>query len=198
YTGQTVSSTGVTGLTATLSDSIFANGNGNLVYQITGTPAASGTASFALNAGGISCTLAVTVGVSTGSIGALNCGSATNSGTLVSGVTASNVSVTVPYTGGNGGTHGGQTVQSTGVAGLEAMLSSGSFANGNGNVVYMISGTPSSNGTASFALNIGGKNCTVAIPVNVGSIGNLDCQNITLSGTMIAGQAVNSVTVTVP
>ncbi len=198
YTGQSVTSTGVTGLTATLSDSIFTNGDGNLVYQITGTPAASGTASFALNVGGKSCTLAVTVGISTGSIGSLNCGSATNSGTLVSGVAASNVTVSVPYTGGNGGTHGGQTVQSTGVTGLEAMLSSGSFDNGNGNVVYMISGTPSINGTASFALNIGGKNCTVAVPVNVGSIGNLDCQNIALSGTLTAGQAVNNVTVTVP
>ena len=57
YPGQVVSSTGVSGLTATLAAGTFANGAGNLTYTITGTPGASGTASFALNIGGQSCTL---------------------------------------------------------------------------------------------------------------------------------------------
>jgi hypothetical protein len=61
YPGQVVSSTGVSGLTATLAAGTFANGAGNLTYTITGTPGASGTASFALNIGGQSCTLNVSV-----------------------------------------------------------------------------------------------------------------------------------------
>ncbi|MFM7402021.1 MAG: hypothetical protein ACKO4W_14075, partial [Bacteroidota bacterium] len=58
---QTVTSTGVTGLTATLSAGNFASGAGNLSYAITGTPASGGTASFALNIGGQTCTLGVFV-----------------------------------------------------------------------------------------------------------------------------------------
>lgn len=61
YNGQIVSSTGVTGLTATLAAGTFANGAGGLTYSITGTPSAAGTANFALNLGGQSCTLNLSV-----------------------------------------------------------------------------------------------------------------------------------------
>jgi hypothetical protein len=57
HNGQTVTSTGVTGLTATLAAGTFANGSGNLTYTITGTPSAVGTASFAINIGGQTCVL---------------------------------------------------------------------------------------------------------------------------------------------
>jgi uncharacterized protein (TIGR02145 family) len=61
HDGQVVTSTGVTGLTATLSAGNFGSGAGSLSYAITGTPASGGTASFALNIGGQTCTLDVTV-----------------------------------------------------------------------------------------------------------------------------------------
>jgi uncharacterized protein (TIGR02145 family) len=61
HNGQTVTSTGVTGLTATLDAGSFANGAGTLIYTITGTPSAAGTASFALNIGGQTCTLTFAV-----------------------------------------------------------------------------------------------------------------------------------------
>ena len=61
YAAQTVTSTGVTGLTAKLAAGSFATGAGNLTYTITGNPASSGTASFAINIGGQSCTLTRTV-----------------------------------------------------------------------------------------------------------------------------------------
>jgi len=57
HNGQVVVSTGVTGLTATLVEGTFANGAGSLIYSITGTPTASGTADFALEIGGLSCSL---------------------------------------------------------------------------------------------------------------------------------------------
>jgi uncharacterized protein (TIGR02145 family) len=63
HNGQVVTSTGVTGLTATLQAGTFANGNGGLTYIITGTPATSGTASFALNIGGKTCALTRTVAI---------------------------------------------------------------------------------------------------------------------------------------
>jgi uncharacterized protein (TIGR02145 family) len=96
----------------------------------------------------------------------LNCNASTPTGTLTQGQAVNGVSSSVPYTGGNGGTHAGQTVASTGVTGLTATLASGNFANGAGNLVYTISGTPASSGTASFALNIGGQTCTLTRTVN--------------------------------
>jgi hypothetical protein len=71
----------------------------------------------------------------------------------------------IPYTGGIGSSHNGQTISSTGVTGLTATLVQGSFANGSGTLTYTISGTPSAEGVASFAINIGGKTCVLTRPV---------------------------------
>lgn len=57
HSGQVVTSTGITGLTATLAAGSFATGAGSLTYTITGTPSAGGTANFSLNIGGKVCTL---------------------------------------------------------------------------------------------------------------------------------------------
>ncbi len=57
YSEQSINSTGVTGLTATLSAGTLALGSGVLNYTISGTPAGTGTANFLLNIGGQSCTL---------------------------------------------------------------------------------------------------------------------------------------------
>jgi hypothetical protein len=93
---------------------------------------------------------------------ALNCSAATNNGILTSGVAVSGVvNVVIPYSGAFGGTHNGQTVTSTGVTGLTATLAAGTFAIGSGNLTYTITGTPSSVGLASFAINIGGKTCVL-------------------------------------
>jgi len=110
-----------------------------------------------------------------GEISTLDCGVATINGSLVGGVAASGVSADVNYTGGNGGTHTGQTVTSTGVTGLTATLAAGSFANGSGTLTYTITGTPSGSGTASFALNIGGATCVLTVTVSAGIITNLNC-----------------------
>jgi uncharacterized protein (TIGR02145 family) len=101
-----------------------------------------------------------------GNITALVCSSSTNNGTLAAGASASGVSSSVPYTGGNGGTHNGQSVTSTGVTGLTATLPAGSFANGSGSLTYTITGTPSGAGTANFALNVGGQSCTLSRAVD--------------------------------
>lgn len=99
----------------------------------------------------------------------INCGSATHYGTLMAGTTASGVSSLIPYTGGNGISHNGQTVNSTGITGLTAKLNAGNFANGNGTLIYNITGTPSGAGTAYFAINIGGKTCSLTRVVNSSS-----------------------------
>ncbi len=61
YEEQTINSTGVTGLTATLKAGNLSEGNGSLEYTISGTPVISGIASFAINIGGYSCVIGVAV-----------------------------------------------------------------------------------------------------------------------------------------
>jgi uncharacterized protein (TIGR02145 family) len=146
------------------------SGIGNYTSDLTGLTANTSyyLRAYAINSAGTAYgnQLSFTTTGGAGSISSLNCGSATNSGTLTSGTAASGVSSSVPYTGGNGGTHNGQTVSSTGVTGLTATLSAGSFASGSGSLTYTITGTPSGSGTASFALNIGGQSCTLTRSVN--------------------------------
>jgi len=186
YSAQTKPSTGITGLTATLSPGTFANGAGVLTYVITGTPSGVGTASFALNIGGRSCNLTRAV-YPIGTISALNCGSAIHNGTLTAGIAASSVNSYVPYTGGNGGTYNNRTVSSTGVTGLTATIWGGTFASGTGNVLVSISGTPNAIGVAFFALNIGGRSCTLSRSVLPGSITSLNCASASHSGTITQG-----------
>jgi uncharacterized protein (TIGR02145 family) len=79
YAAQAIASTGVTGLTASIAAGSLTTGAGALVYTISGTPSASGTASFAINIGGQSCTLNITVSPAIGTFaaGTVNCAGAT-------------------------------------------------------------------------------------------------------------------------
>ena len=61
YAAQTIASSGVTGLTATLAAGTLNSGNGTLTLTITGTPTSAGVASFTLVIGNKTCTLKRTV-----------------------------------------------------------------------------------------------------------------------------------------
>ena len=61
-TGTSIQSSGVTGLTATLQANTLTNGAGNFIYNVSGTPSASGTASFDISFGGRTCTVQLIVG----------------------------------------------------------------------------------------------------------------------------------------
>ncbi len=100
-------------------------------------------------------------------IATINCSSATTTGSLTIGFLANGITVNIPYTGGNGGWYGAQNVVSTGVSGLTASIVAGTLAFGNGIVTYTISGTPSSSGTSSFQISLGGQSCTFTISVAV-------------------------------
>ena len=61
YSAQSIASTGVTGLIATLAAGTLNSGNGTLTLTITGTPTSAGVASFTLVIGNKTCTLQRTV-----------------------------------------------------------------------------------------------------------------------------------------
>ncbi len=103
---------------------------------------------------------------STSILANLNCGGATITSTLTNGTAASGVSVSVPYTGGNAGVYSAQSVSSTGVVNVTASLAAGTLANGAGSLTYTITGTPTTSGTASFSIVVGGQSCTFTVPVS--------------------------------
>ncbi|MFP3593496.1 hypothetical protein SB689_16265, partial [Chryseobacterium sp. SIMBA_038] len=193
HNGQVVQSTGVTGLTATLAPGNFSNGNGNLIYTITGTPSSEGTASFDINIGGQTCTVRIVVDPQVpGSIGDLQCGNAIHNGTLAVGTpAASNVNTKIPYTSGNGGPYAGEVVPSFGITGLTATLLPGNFENGNGTITYTITGTPSSYGTAIFPINVNGNTCTFYRTIESSAF-TLDCSSAEVNGVINSGASATN------
>ncbi|RNA62600.1 hypothetical protein D1631_11975 [Chryseobacterium nematophagum] len=135
-----------------------------------------------------------------GHVDNLSCGSATTSGTLQSGVAASGVSVTVPYTGGNGGAHPSAAFNSTGITGLSATLAGGTLMDGNGDFTFTISGTPSAAGTATFSITIAGQTCSFTVDVDAftGNVASIDCANAVFSPTTITQGEDYTGTLTIP
>lgn len=92
----------------------------------------------------------------------IGCDKATINGLLAWGVPANGVTISIPYIDGSGQAYSQQEITSTGVTGLTATLSSGSFANGSGNLIFNITGTPSGVGIANFSSTIIGNTCSFA------------------------------------
>jgi Protein of unknown function (DUF3500) len=105
-----------------------------------------------------------TVTPSAATVTALTCSSATFSGSPVAG-TAFIGTATVPYTGGNAVAYPASAITSTGVTGLIATLTAATLASGAGNATVAITGTPSTAGTATFAISLGGQSCTLSLTV---------------------------------
>jgi len=135
----------------------------------------------------------------TGSIGAVNCAAVTLTGTFTAGSPApASASLSIPYTGGNGGATGEISVPSTTVTGLVATLAPGSLAIGSGRLVFSIQGIPQATGKANFNIRVGGKSCNVSVTVIAASIGELRCDQAKVTGTLAAGLTASGATVSIP
>jgi hypothetical protein len=206
--GFPIASTGVTGLTATLQGGSLTNGVGSLIYAITGTPTASGTASFSVSFGGQSCTF--TIAVNGPTIATIPCTapfSVAPAGNGIAGIPYNKI-ITVPYTGGNGVTYSaGTPISSTGVTGLTAILNAGTLASGSGNFTFTVTGTPdpfvsvSTNATATFPFTFDGKSCSFTVTINKASIAPITCSSAVVENptTGINGSPYSgTITVTYP
>jgi hypothetical protein len=107
-----------------------------------------------------------------GKITSLNC-TPVSSVSLFNGFSV-NTTLSLTYTGGNGGAYQAFTVNSTGVSGLTLTYNAGMFRYGSGELVFTLSGTPTSTGTASFALNLAGQSCVMSLPVTTFSCTSTD------------------------
>ena len=113
----------------------------------------------------------------------IDCASTQLTGLLKKGEVANSVSFELFYKGGNGETFSSQSINSTGVIGLTAKLSSGVLENGVGSVIYSVTGTPISSGPANFDIALCGKNCTVS--VNVEDVSQSSGINFTSNGSPV-------------
>jgi hypothetical protein len=127
-----------------------------------------------------------TVTPSSATVTALTCSSTTFSATATAG-TAYTGTATVPYTGGNGITYSAGTgIASTGVTGLTVTLQAGTLASGTGNATFSITGTPSAEGIALFAISLGGQSCNLSLPVaKAGTVVTTACDNLTGSAKVV-------------
>ncbi|RNA63145.1 hypothetical protein D1631_15015 [Chryseobacterium nematophagum] len=166
YPSLALNSTGVTGLTLGLDADHLANGNGNLVFTLTGTPSAIGTASFDVVIAGASCTLTIPVVDFTAIVSSLDCSSAAFSPTVITQGAAYTGTLTVPYTGGNGESYSQQSFTQNG---LTFTLPAGTLATGNGNFVYNITGTALVSGAMTIPVSFGSVSCNVNITVGAGN-----------------------------
>jgi len=121
----------------------------------------------------------------------IDCKNALLIGTLTHNIPAAGVSVLLTYTGSTGGIYSGQTISSSGVTGLTATLSAGSFSLDSGTLSFAISGTPSAigSGFASFNFTIGSVSCTFKIdctPCLVPGVGGMVWMCANLGATQIA------------
>jgi hypothetical protein len=103
-------------------------------------------------------------GICVANVASINCNATIVTGVAVEGSPA-NVSIQIPYTGGDGSNYPSYSCSSTGVTGLSASISAGSVAIGNGLITFSITGTPTTSGTALFAITFGQQSCTLSLPI---------------------------------
>jgi len=130
---------------------VFNTGDGGLTY--TGYVFWDGAEWVSLTSGSLS----------PGTIGSITCNSVTITPSIYSNGTPYDGTMTVPYTGSNGGMYPEQTIGP--VNGLTATLAAGNFTPGAGTLVYSITGTPTvtTPETTTFSLNIGGQTCDAVV-----------------------------------
>ncbi|PKF74572.1 hypothetical protein CW752_08715 [Chryseobacterium sp. PMSZPI] len=162
YGPISITSTGITGLTATAPAGTLANGNGSITLAISGVPSGTGIANFTINLGGTSCTFQVQV--SSGNNFAFKCDQAQFFGiTSIGGVSTGQLRI--PYINGNNTNYpGGQTFTSTQVTGLTAE-SLPAVLDNNSPLDFTISGVASSQGYAVFNITVLNSTCVAKIIV---------------------------------
>lgn len=165
YAAQNLTSTGVTGVSASLAAGRLNLGNGALSYLLSGVPNGSGKLRFNITIGAKNCTYEVDVPLPAASVGSLDCGLISYVGTLKQNEEVTGASFMIPYTSGNGGTFNSMNISSSLVSGLTASINGGTLLTGNGNLNFIVEGVPESGGTAVFRVILNGKSCTARFKV---------------------------------
>ena len=160
---QVVSSTGdVNGLSLEIHENKLDAGSGNLYCTILGTPYKSGKAEFLIKIGEASCTAQIQVSPKA-TLSSLDCNSSKISGSLAQFSKADGISITLNYTGGNGGYYNDEKVMIA--EGLNAYRPDGKLNVGDGVIKYDLYGSPITGGTFSIPITLGNKTCNVVVDI---------------------------------
>ena len=196
YSGQIIPSTGIPGLTARLLAGSLNIGSGTLTYSISGIPETSGTVKFEIEIGGGGCIAELKV--VDGGVDSLKCADSRLTSSLTYGLNANETSISIPYSGGNGGNQNGASIQSLGVKGLTAELAPGLISQGNGEFNFIVKGIPEGVGQAEFTLSIAGKSCKLTWEVQEGTANALECLKSVQTGKLVQGFPAAEVNIAIP
>ncbi len=202
-----VTKTGTYSITTDTVNGIYFRGTGtfttlgptNVTLQGNGTPFAAGVHNYVVKFGASICDIQVTtlpsgagpaVFTMNGAPG--NCATPTINGNYIlnTALNASNtVVLNVTVT-----TAGSYNVSTTAVNGM-TFSGSGTLAVGNQTITLTGSGTPTTAGSNTIPITVGGSTCSFSINVTSGAVGSLDggpgaCAPITINGTYTAGVAL--------
>lgn len=158
----------VDGLTLTINSGLlFNNGSGSVPFTIQGIATVSGTITFTnIQVGDQTCNLTITVSEPPPIINDLLCDQATITGSLVINEPANGVTITIPYEGSNEQPYPEDSSNSTGITGLTATTPAGTLTDPTGELIYTVTGTPTTSGVATFTITIGTQTCVISIPVS--------------------------------
>jgi gliding motility-associated-like protein len=165
FTGLSIPSTGVSGLTMVLQPGKLATGNGSLELVIYGVPSDTGNVVFTLPFGTNSCTITLPVTNLIPQLSTLNCGSRILNPRGVGKETDYSGELTISYLGGNNGKINPISLSSAGVKGLTLESNAFTLNPKGGNLVFSLKGKPETAGLASFNLTVGDQTCQVMVNV---------------------------------
>jgi len=100
-----------------------------------------------------------------GSVNSIDCEKKSINGAVLEQIEVSNVTIELPYKGGNGGYFDKQEINSNGVTGLKATLEKGKLKEGDSTLFLKVTGTPNEYGTASFDINFLNQSCKIELTV---------------------------------
>ena len=163
YPQKVFQSQGVSGLTLSLLKGRVNSDDGDISMEFSGTPQDTGTALFLLDVVTKSCSLEVYVDVAR--VDSLLCDESTISNQIVEGDSVNSVSIQLSYRGGNGGYLLRDTIESTQVIGMTAIIDSGYLGIGDDSIQINLGGVPLGNGVGYFPIAIGSKTCSLGIYV---------------------------------
>lgn len=137
----------------------------------------------------------ISASLAPGTLGTIQCNAVTINPESYTAGTPYSGTMSVPYTGSNGGVFAAQTIGP--INGLTATLTAGNFTVGSGTLLYTLSGTPTvtSPTPTTFPITIGGKTCSAVVGVGSGiAPGDLVYYHTSISASITSGKVGDYVT----
>ena len=185
-----VKSNGILGLTANISQGTLNVGRGFLKCNIDGMNNKLGKAFFDFSIGGQCFTYVLDITENEARFKSINCGPII--GSIYALDSIKDFTLSIDYSGGNGGTFSEFIVKSNKVEGLSLTINGDTASFGQGSILCNLSGITNTSGIAEFIIKVGDKNCNLSIKVekSQAKVIALSCNDAKLNEKLVIGSAV--------